>query len=115
MDHFAAAHKLEGLDESLHGHSYAVWVSIARPGLDSQGIAYDFRNLKQILKKIVNQLDHQYLNELKLFNSKNPTAENIAVFVYDEMERALPDHAIQSVEVAESDHAKIKYEKPGGR
>lgn len=109
-DRFAAAHRLDGLDEPLHGHSYAVSISIARPGLDSTGIAYDFRDLKRILKTIVNRLDHQYLNELEMFDSKNPTAENIAVFIYEELKRALPGDAVQSVEVAESDTARVTYQ-----
>jgi 6-pyruvoyltetrahydropterin/6-carboxytetrahydropterin synthase len=113
MERFAAAHRLEGLDEGLHGHTYAVWVSIAQPKLDSVGIAYDFRSLKQTLHTIVSKLDHQYLNELNFFSGKNPTAENIAVYIYEAMKRALPEPAVQSVEVAESDTAKVKYEKNG--
>lgn len=110
-ERFAAAHRLVGMDENLHGHTYAVSVSVAKPKLNSEGIAYDFRNLKQTLRKIIGQLDHRYLNELKIFSKKEPTAENIAVFVYEEFQSALPEARIQSVEVAESENAKVIYKK----
>ena len=122
-EQFAAAHRLPELGEGLHGHTYAVRVSVERPGIDRQGIACDFRILKRTLRTIVEPLDHQYLNDLGIFSGKNPTAENIAVYVYEAFAQALVRDAsseterthplVRSVEVAESDTARVTYEKTG--
>lgn len=109
QEKFAAAHRLPGLGEGLHGHTYAVRVSVERPDLDPQGIACDFRVLKRTLRTVVEALDHRYLNDLEFFSGKNPTAENIALYIYETFARAEP--SVRSVEVAESDTAQVTYEQ----
>ena len=53
--------------------------------LDDMGMALDFRKVKKVLADAISELDHKYINELPYFEVINPTAENIARFIYDKM------------------------------
>ena len=113
---FAAAHNLRGYKgkcEDLHGHNYKVRVTLAGKELDSVGLLYDFVHLKQVIQAIIRSLDHKYLNELKPFDALNPSAENIARYIYDEAVKQLhsaPNGAgISSITVWESDATAATY------
>jgi len=89
---FAAAHNLreyKGKCEDLHGHNYKVRVTLAGKNVDSTGLLYDFVHLKQVIREIIHGLDHKYLNELPAFDVLNPSAENIARHIYDQMAKQL--------------------------
>ena len=73
---FSAAHLLSeigGKCEELHGHNFKVEVTVGSPELNSEGILIDFRLLKKWLKDILDQMDHQHLNDLPFFKDKNPS------------------------------------------
>lgn len=85
-DSFDAAHCIPnypGNCSRLHGHTYKVQVCLRVKTLDSLGMAIDFRKAKEILEAALNYMDHHYINELPEFSDQNPTAENIARFIYD--------------------------------
>jgi len=85
---FASAHSLRdypGDCSRLHGHNWQVEVMVSSQVLDESGIAIDFREIKRQTKAVVKGLDHQYLNEIKPFDVLNPTAENIAKYLFDEI------------------------------
>lgn len=87
---FDAAHHLhdyEGKCKNLHGHTYKVIFGISG-FVDHRGLMMDFGDIKEIWKKEIEiHLDHKYLNEtLPLMNT---TAENIVVWIYEEMKKAL--------------------------
>ena len=113
---FAAAHNLrnyKGKCENLHGHNYKVRVTLAGPELDSTGLLYDFVDLKQVIQSVIRSLDHQYLNELKPFDVLNPSAENVAKFIYDEASKGLRSASngagISSITVWETDTSAATY------
>jgi 6-pyruvoyltetrahydropterin/6-carboxytetrahydropterin synthase len=113
---FAAAHNLRGYKgkcEDLHGHNYKVRVTLAGPELDSVGLLYDFVHLKQVIHSVIHSLDHKYLNEMKPFDVLNPSAENIARYIYDETARQLrdaPNRAnVASITVWETDVTAATY------
>lgn len=87
---FDAAHHLhcyEGKCKNLHGHTYKVVFGISGyPG--ETGLTVDFGHIKEIWKtRMEGYLDHQYLNEtLPLMNT---TAENMVVWLFEQMELAL--------------------------
>jgi 6-pyruvoyltetrahydropterin/6-carboxytetrahydropterin synthase len=90
---FSAAHRLreyQGNCEKLHGHNWKLDVRLRSDRLDSLGMVMDFRELKRLLKDVVDRLDHQYLNDVPPFTGVNPTTENVARFVYDELAKTLP-------------------------
>jgi 6-pyruvoyltetrahydropterin/6-carboxytetrahydropterin synthase len=115
-EQFAAAHNLrnyKGKCENLHGHNYKVRINLAGPQLDETGLLYDFVHLKQVIQGVIRGLDHKYLNELKPFDLLNPSAENIAKYIYDEtaklMHRTANGAEISSVTVWESDVTAATY------
>jgi 6-pyruvoyltetrahydropterin/6-carboxytetrahydropterin synthase len=113
---FAAAHNLrnyKGKCENLHGHNYKVRVTLAGKELDTTGLLYDFVHLKQVIQGVIRSLDHKYLNELPPFDVLNPSAENIARFVYEQTAKQLPVNAngtgVASITVWESDVTSATY------
>lgn len=87
---FASAHKLDGYDgacKNLHGHNWKVRVGIECEKTDKIGMTIDFGIVKTELNKLMDTLDHSFLNELPCFEDKNPTSENIAKYIYDEMKK----------------------------
>lgn len=89
---FDSAHCLRGYEgacENLHGHTYRVMVFYCGSELDHLGMLVDFKRLKKELGEIISYLDHQHLNDLQEFREQNPTAENLARFVFQEMNKRL--------------------------
>jgi 6-pyruvoyltetrahydropterin/6-carboxytetrahydropterin synthase len=110
--HFDAAHALRGYEgkcEALHGHRYEVVVCLEAEELDDTGLAYDFTVVKRGLDSVVERLDHTYLNELAPFDKVNPSSENLARFVFDELGPAIEGARLSSVEVWESPDAWVTY------
>lgn len=85
--------------ENLHGHNWIVSVYCRSTELNQDGMVIDFSHIKQAVK---NKLDHQNLNEVLPFN---PTAENIAKWVCDQLPTCY------KVEVKESEGNTAIYEK----
>lgn len=104
---FSAAHALreyKGRCERLHGHTWKVRVDITSGKLDATGMVVDFTDIKMNLDRIIENLDHHYLNEIAAFTKVNPTAENIAVFIFQQMKSKLgPGLKLSEVEVWESE------------
>jgi 6-pyruvoyltetrahydropterin/6-carboxytetrahydropterin synthase len=112
--HFDAAHFLRGYQgrcESLHGHRFRVVARITAPQVDDIGMAYDFTVLKQYLGDILSRFDHTCLNEVPPFDKINPSSENIATTIYDELNPKLAGVpvSISSVEVWESPQSGVAY------
>ena len=112
--HFDAAHFLRGYHgkcEALHGHRFRVVVKIRASQLDDIGIAYDFVELKQQLGDILARFDHTCLNDVMPFDKINPSSENIASTVYDELKLKLAGGpvSISCVEVWESPQSGVAY------
>lgn len=83
---FEAAHRLvdyPGKCNRLHGHSWTVEMSVVGNKLNKIGMVADFKTLKAMLMEALDGMDHQYLNELAPFNKINPTAENLAQYIYN--------------------------------
>lgn len=113
---FAAAHNLRGYKgkcEDLHGHNYKVRVTLAGKELDATGLLYDFVHVKQAIQSVIRVLDHKYLNELPPFDTVNPSAENIARYIYDEtakqMQQSTNGAGVASITVWETDTASATY------
>src|ERR1051326_4533668 len=84
---FAAGHYLrnyKGECENPHGHNYKVRVTLRGRELDHAGLLLDFRELKEIMKPIIERLDHHMLNDLEPFTELNPSAENLARYFYEQ-------------------------------
>ena len=90
--HFSAAHSLRGYQgdcAGIHGHNWTVEVFVRCRELDEIGIGIDFRDVKQTVGDVLGGLDHFNLNEHPAFKEINPTSENIARFLYNELNKKL--------------------------
>jgi len=111
---FAAAHYLrdyEGPCSRVHGHNWKVEVEVSASRLDRIGMGLDFKLIKQATNKLIDRLDHQNLNELAPFDRQNPTAENIAAWLYRELSSILNTDVIHvaSVTLWETERACVTY------
>ena len=85
--------------ENLHGHNWIVTVYCRSKELNADGMVVDFSHIKQCIK---DKLDHQNLNDVLPFN---PTAENLAHWICEQIETCY------KVEVQESEMNSVVYEK----
>lgn len=115
--HFDAAHFLRGYPgkcANIHGHRWKVEITLQGEKLDEMGILIDFMDVKNMLKEVLEVFDHKMLNDIPPFDGLNPTAENIARFIYERMADRLGDQTgsnvgITKVTVWESDAASATY------
>ncbi|MFO8165180.1 MAG: 6-carboxytetrahydropterin synthase QueD [Desulfatiglandales bacterium] len=114
ITYFAAAHQLRhfrGKCEKLHGHNWKIEVYIEGEKLNDIGLLIDFKDVKNATSKILEGLDHSFLNELPPFKDQNPSSENIAAYIFRELGNELNDTRIKVSKVTawESDFASATY------
>ncbi len=111
--HFDAAHFLRdygGKCENLHGHRFKVVVSLKAKKLNKIGLAYDFTELKRHLGEVLARFDHTSLNDVPPFDKINPSSENIASEIYEQLKgRFSGGVSLSSVEVCESPESRVTY------
>jgi len=99
----SAAHRLSLPYESkctqIHGHNWIIIVECKSEILDPNGMVTDFSIIKNLVKE---KLDHKLLNDVIPFN---PTAENIAKWIVDNVPNCF------RCEVQESEGNSAAYEK----
>ena len=99
----SAAHTLslpyESKCTSIHGHNWIILVECRSENLDENGMVTDFSTIKKLVK---DKLDHKLLNDVLPFN---PTAENIARWIVDNVPNCF------RCEVQESEGNSAAYEK----
>jgi 6-pyruvoyltetrahydropterin/6-carboxytetrahydropterin synthase len=108
---FSSAHNLRGYKgkcEDLHGHNWRVEIVIKSSQLDAIGMILDFKYLKKRLNACLEKMDHKYLNKLSFFKKINPTSENIAKYVYDQLKSSIP--SLSCVTVWENSTSSATYE-----
>lgn len=113
---FEAAHFIReypGKCSRLHGHNWRVEVAVVGEKLNKLGMLIDFHDIKAEVKQVIDTLDHRCLNEIEMFTNSNPTAENIAKYIYEKL--ALRPTFVESavkisfVKVWESAHSAVSY------
>jgi 6-pyruvoyltetrahydropterin/6-carboxytetrahydropterin synthase len=111
---FSSAHNLRGYKgkcEELHGHNWRVRVSVRSASLDELGMVCDFSILKKLLNGAIEALDHKYLNDEGPFKTENPTSENIARYIFEEMCRSGLGIDVEKVTVWETDTSSASYSR----
>ena len=111
---FAAAHNLrnfKGKCEQLHGHNWKIEVVLRGEQLDSCELLVDFAEVKSETNKILDELDHGYLNDISFFQEHNPSSENIARYIFEKLEPKFEGKGIKvySVSAWESENACATY------
>ena len=77
--------------------------------LNDTGLLVDFTELKRTLRQTSEYLDHQFINDLKPFEIVNPSAENLAKYFHEEIQKGLPQGRVSSVRVWETDTSCATY------
>jgi len=100
---FEAAHRLPNVVEGhkcarLHGHSFAVKITVQGAVGENSGWVMDFADITETFKPLYDQLDHQYLNEID--GLENPTSEIIARWIWVRLKPRLP--ALSEIEIRET-------------
>ncbi|MBF0475386.1 MAG: 6-carboxytetrahydropterin synthase QueD [Deltaproteobacteria bacterium] len=102
VTHFAAAHQLRGFKgkcESLHGHNWKVEVYLEGNTLNDVGLLMDFGEVKQATYQLLDGVDHTNLNDLDQFKVINPSSENIAHYLFDQLSARLNNDMIKVARV----------------
>ncbi|MDQ7834840.1 MAG: 6-carboxytetrahydropterin synthase QueD [Humidesulfovibrio sp.] len=114
---FCASHQLRnynGKCEHLHGHNFGVTVEVEGDRLDpAVEILVDFGELKRLTREAVGTLDHSHLNDLPAFAERNPSSENLARHLFNEIRDRLvvaaPNARLVSVSVSEKGTSRATY------
>ena len=89
----------------MHGHNYLITIYLKSSELDEIGFIKDYRALSFIKEYIDSNLDHRHLNDVF---PMNPTAENIAYFLFNKFKAELPQ--LCALEVSETPKTSAIYE-----
>ena len=111
---FAAAHQLRDFGsecENLHGHNWKIEVTLAGDTLNDIGLLIDFKEVKKATQRLLKEIDHSFLNELDYFKSRNPSSENIAVYLFEKLSSELNNPSVRVTRVTawESETACASY------
>lgn len=111
---FSGAHFLKGYQgkcEELHGHNWKIEATAEAKNLDKTGLSIDFKKLKENLSTVLKGLDHTCLNELTYFNQNNPSAENIAKFIYEKLAKLVNNKIarLKKISVWETENSCASY------
>ena len=127
--HFSAAHRLSnparGEDWNRHvfdkcanphghGHTYVLEVTVEGAIQDETGWILDFKDLKRIVdERVVHRCDLKNLNvDVPFLTGKNPTAENLAVAFWTELDGAFVPARLVRVVLHETERNKVIYTGP---
>ncbi|MBN1227034.1 MAG: 6-carboxytetrahydropterin synthase QueD [Deltaproteobacteria bacterium] len=114
ITYFSAAHQLRnfrGSCEKLHGHNWKVEVTLKGERLNEAELLMDFKEVKDATNRVLEELDHSFLNELPHFKDKNPSSENIAAYLFEKLADELNNDLIKVSKVTawESDFSNATY------
>ncbi len=111
---FSAAHQLRlynGKYENLHGHNWSAQVTVEADELDTMGVGIDFVKLKQLVEEILSKLDYRNINEIPPFDELNPSAENIAHWLFHKLKEQVNSQTtrVKRVEICEMEGCGASY------
>lgn len=114
---FASAHSLRGYPgdcANLHGHNWKIEVEIVGQEVNDIGMVIDFKQIKKHAKEVVKELDHKFLNDIEYFKTVNPTAENIAQYLFRQIQQRIeaPNVTMHQITVWENDRNCVIYSEP---
>lgn len=124
--HFAAAHRLFNPNLSdeknnevygmcnnplYHGHNYVLEVTVCGEPDPETGYLIDLKQLKKIIEeKIIQHVDHKNLNlEVDFLKGIIPTAENLAIAFWKQLETEIPKGKLYSIKIYESERNIVEY------
>ncbi len=110
---FRASHQLtlpDGSKEPAHNHDWLVSVDVGSTGLNSMGFVVDFHRLRAVVDNIVSEFNDIPLDKIDYFQRNNPSAENVAKYIYEKLDSSLPKGVkLSSVRVVEEPGCSAKF------
>ena len=111
---FSAAHIIRGYNGPCsrpHGHNWKVTVEAKTEVLDKLGLSIDFYELQEKTEEVIAKFDHRDINAIPPFDKElNPTSENIARYIFDELKKELPQNMkLSFVAIGETGQYTAKY------
>lgn len=112
---FRASHQLtllNGSKEPIHAHNWSLTADVSSDKLNSMGVVMDFSRLKAIIDKTVAEFDNKALNEVSYFQQNNPSAENVAKYIYEKLQGRLPKGVqLRNIRIFEEQGCSAKFGK----
>ena len=125
-EHFNAAHRLNnplwsaaenktvfGLcnNDNYHGHNYELIVQVTGEINPETGYVIDLKILSDLIRdRVLDRFDHKNLNlDTIEFKELNPTAENIAVVIYDLLRAKLDQQLDLKIRLYETERNFVEY------
>lgn len=103
--HFRASHQLilpDGSKEPVHRHDWVVTASLSSERLNNIGVVMDFQTLQAMIDKTVAEFNDSALESISYFQQNNPSAENVAKYIYEKLLIELPEGVkLQNIRVVE--------------
>lgn len=113
--HFQASHRLmlpDGSREPAHDHDWLVTAEVSSGKLNPMGVVMNFVKLRAMLDEIVCDFDHVALDTISYFRQNNPSAENVAKYIYEILRVKLPEEVILlNVQVVEEPGCSAKFSR----
>ena len=111
--HFRASHQLtlpDGSKEPVHQHDWVVTASLSSERLNNMGVVMDFRVLQAMIDRTVAGFDNTALESNSYFQQNNPSAENVAKYIYEKLLIELPEGVkLQNIRVVEEPGCSAKF------
>jgi 6-pyruvoyltetrahydropterin/6-carboxytetrahydropterin synthase len=113
--HFQASHQLimpDGSKEPVHSHDWVVTAALSSEKLNNMGVVMDFRELGAMIDKTVAGFNNKALESIGYFQQNNPSAENVAKYIYEKLLIGLPERIkLQNVRVVEEPGCSATFRK----
>ena len=100
---FSAAHSLRDYDgpcSRVHGHNWGVEVVVSGRELQADGMLVDFGDIKKATNEVIGLLDHRKLDEVGPFDTLNPTSENLARWIYEQVGKRVNSATLKVVRIS---------------
>ena len=93
-----------GPDSKIHGHNYTLEVMVTAEVNDDTGFIVDLSQLKEIVNNnVINILDHTLFDkEVEWFNDKQPSSENLVIFIWSQIEPYLDGVTLHRIRLHET-------------
>jgi len=80
-----------GSKEPVHQHDWVVTADVSSERLNNMGVVMDFQALQAMIDKTVAGFDNKALESIGYFQQNNPSAENVARYIYEKLRIELPE------------------------
>ena len=124
-ERFSSAHKLinptlsnkENQDVfgkcfTIHGHNYELFVTVTGSINKKSGFVMDLKDLKALIHtKVINKLDHKYINEVPFMTGRITSTENLCIAIWEELEEPIKNLGgkLYKIKITETENNYFEY------